>query len=574
MHSNPFLILLRPWLAVLLAIGPLAVVHAAPATAEAQTAPVQPEAATATEADAQLRIMAGEMAAGRQEPGVAAREFLAALAVIKDAELAQRTTALAAAARDEDLTLRAAQRWLEIEPTAGDAREVIARVALRQGRADEVAAQCRELIKGHASGVDDGFRQAALILGQTDNRNETLALTIMQQLVSEWPQRAAAHHALSALALRYGELPLAEKAGLQAVKLAPGDRDHVLPLVGVYIRQDRLADADALIEQVLRKDKKPADVRMAYAKLLLEADRRDAARAQLQKILAQQPKHADAAFALGILAYNDRDYAKARGYFEPLLTGQRAQEAAFELGRIAEAQDDYAKAQDYYSRITRGPQALDAAVRRAGLLARQDQLDGAQALMQNLRQQLPQLAQRFYLAEGQMLVDTDHLDAAVELYTEALDDFPGDNDLTYGRSLVYERQNRIDLAEQDLRNLIAADKEDSRALNALGYMLTVHTKRLDEAHDLIGRALALEPDDPAIIDSMGWVQFKRGHVEEALALLRKAHERFPDAEVAAHLGEVLWTLGQRDEARSVWDAALRTSPDHAALKETVQRLAP
>ncbi len=527
----------------------------------------------ASTAQFQFHVMAGELAAGRQQPEVAATEFLSALEYVDDAELAQRATALAAAARDEALALRAAQRWLEIEPRSGDAREVIARIALRQGHLAEVETQSLELIKGHAGGLADGFRQVALILGQTDDRHEEAALVVMKRLVTRWPDLAGAHQALGALALRYGQLPLAEQAGQRALELAPGDRDYALLLVGVYVRQQRVTEADALVARLLRKDKKPAELRMGYAKLLLESQQRDAARAQLQQIIDQQPDYADARYALGVLAFNDKDFEAASRHFTPLLKGARAQEAAFELGRIAEAQAQYALALDYYSRVSRGPQALDAAVRRANVLALQDQVPEAQALMRNLRRQLPQLAQRFYLAEGQMLVDNGRLDQALALYGEGLNDFPDDADLIYGRSLVHERQKRVDLAEQDLRSLIALDPEDARALNALGYMLTVHTSRLDEAHELIGRALALEPEDPAIIDSMGWVQYKRGKPEDALTLLRAAFERFPDAEVAAHLGEVLWSLGNRDEARSIWNAALRESPEHQVLQETIQRFA-
>ncbi len=564
------------------ALGLLLAATSAPA-ADAADAPDAVAAAVHADADtaadtlppeAQFHLMAGELAAGRQQPEIAAREFLAALSYFDDAELAQRATALAAAARDEDLALRAARRWLDIEPTAGDAREVIARVALRQGNLSEVDTQCRALIQGHAGGQADGFRQVALILGQTDNAQKDAAIAVMKGLVADWPELAGAHHALGALALRYGDLPLAENAADRAMALAPEERDYALLLIGIYVRQDRMANADALIAKLLRKDAKPAELRMGYAKLLLESDHREAARTQLKKIIEKQPDYTDAAFALGILAINDRELDAAAAYFKPLLAGARAQEAAFELGRIAEQQGKFDLALDYLGRVTRGPQALDAAVHRANVLAQQGKLTDAQDLMQTLRRQLPQLAQRFYLAEGQMLIDNDQLELALALYNEALAEFPDDGDLLYGRSLVYERQNRVELAEKDLRVLVDADPEDSRALNALGYMLTVHTQRLDEAHALIDKALKLEPNDPAILDSMGWVQYKRGETQDALVLLRRAFDRFPDAEVAAHLGEVLWSLGNRAEARTIWDAALKEAPDHPVLTETIQRLNP
>lgn len=522
--------------------------------------------------EAQLHIMAGEMAAGRQQPSLAASEFLEALKVVDDLELAQRATALAAAARDEDLALRAAQRWLELEPSSGDAREVIARIALRQNDLATVEAQARELIEGSAGGIGDGFRQVALILAQADPAQQEEALTVLNRLVGGWPEQPGAHHAMGILALRFGQLTLAERAAGQARALAPKEREHALLLIAVYLKQERLADADAAAEALIKSDREPAELRVGYARLLLDADQRDAARIQLKKALSAKPDLVDARYALGMLAFNDRDYAAATGYFMPLLEGPRAQDAAFELARVAEAQQQYERALEYYDKVVRGPQALDAAVRRANILARQGELPQARQLMQRLRDQLPQLAQRFFLAEGEMLVALNQLEPARALYDDALKEFPDDADLTYGRSLVHERQNRVDLAERDLRALIQRDPDDARALNALGYMLAVHTPRLDEAQELVSRALKLEPNDPAIIDSMGWVQFKRGKVEDARQWLERAFARFPDPEVAAHLGEVLWNLGEKDKARSVWTDALHHDPDHPVLQETIRRL--
>lgn len=556
------------------AVAAKAVPAPAPAQADANTKVAEPalQPLASSDAQAQFHVLAGEMAAGRQQPAVAAAEFLEALKVIDDADLAQRATALAVVARDEDLAKRAAQRWLELDSTSMDAREILARIALSHGDLVEVIEQCREIIDGHAGGTSEGFRHVALILGQIDDRLAEPALEVMKQLILPWPELSGAYQAMGMLALRFGQLPIAEQAAGRARELAPKDREPALLLVGVYAKQGRLEEADKLMNQLLRDDKNPAELRLGYAKLLLESEQRDAARKQLLKALEQKPDLADARFALGVLAFNDRDYKASEAYFKPLLKTPRAQDATYELGRIAEAQRNYPAALDYYAQVTRGVQSLDAAVRRASVLARQDRLPEARELLASLREQLPQLAERFYLAEGDLLLGADELDAAQKLYSEALSEFPQDPDLIYGRSLVYERQKKLDLAEKDLRTLLNESPDDTRALNALGYMLVVHTNRYDEAHELIGKALAQEPEDPAIIDSMGWVQFKRGNTEDARDLLRKAFARFPDPEVAAHLGEVLWTLGSQDEARTIWDKALRDNPGHPTLTETVDRL--
>ncbi|SFF43153.1 Flp pilus assembly protein TadD, contains TPR repeats [Fontimonas thermophila] len=539
----------------------------------AQTVPEQPLATDS--ARAQYHILAGEMAAGRDQPEQAAREFLAALAYIDDVELAQRATALAIVARNEDLSLQAARRWLALDPTSADAREVIASLSLKRGELAETLTQCRELIQGHPGGPAEGFMLVLPVLSQAGADRADGALSVMRQLVEEWPDLAAAHLALGLTALHYGRLELAEAAARKAQALDPQERKYVLLLISIWVRANRIAEADARIDQLARTDTPAADLRIGYAQLLLEFGHRDAARRQLESVLKLDPRNADARYALGTLAFEDGDLVTAQKNFEGLLDGPRSSDAALQLGRIAETQQRYAQALAYYRRITQGQASVEAAVRSAYVLARMKRLAEARALLQELRERLPQMAIRFHLAEGELLIDAGQSQAAVELYNAALDEDADNPDLLYGRSLAYERLGQIDAAERDLRRILADEPDDARALNALGYMLVVHApERIAEAETLITRALALEPDDAAIIDSMGWLQFKLGRPEQALEWLQKAYAKFPDPEVAAHLGEVLWVLNRREEAQNVWTSALRKNPDHPVLRETMQRLSP
>ncbi|WP_028081537.1 tetratricopeptide repeat protein [Solimonas soli] len=548
---------------LLVANGVLAAEPAAPAAA----------AATSASPETQFHVMAGEMAAGRQQPLVAAHEFLAALKEVDDADLARRATGLAIAGRDENLALEAAQRWLQIEPSAMDAREVIARVALSRGDLATTATQCQAIVEGHAGGVDEGFGIVASILSQTANSNADGALSVMQQLSGKYPKQVGAAHALALVALRFNKLDIADAASRQALAQAPKSRDEKLLRVGVMVKLGKLDEANAAIDAIAKTEPKQDDLRLAYAKLLLESNQREPARQQLKKILARTPNEADAMYALAVMATNDRDYATAESYLKPLLDGERSDDAAFQLGRLYEMRGDYASAIDYYGRVSDGPQAIDAALRQANVLAKAGRLDDARKQLQALRDDYPQFATRFILAEAELLLNANRYEDSRALLDAALKAQPDNADLLYSRSLVFERMNQIDAAEKDLRAVLAVAPDDARSLNALGYMLAVHTKRLDEAHELVGRALTLDPNDPAIIDSMGWVEFKRGNTEQASKLLSRAFADFPDPEVAAHLGEVLWSMGRKDEARSVWDNALRQSPEHPVLKETVQRFA-
>ncbi|NKF23626.1 tetratricopeptide repeat protein [Solimonas marina] len=557
------------------ATAPTAPPEATPAPApdhnSASAATAQPPIDEEAAAEAQYHVMAGEMAAGRQQPAIAAQEFIEALQTVADPELARRATGLAIAAGDEGLAMQAAQRWLQVEPTAMEPREVIARVAISHGDLQTATEQVTAIVDGHAGGTDDGLHIAASILSQAKTSDADAAIAVMQKLAAKYPKTAAAPHAVALVALRFKRDELADRASQQALARAPDSRDEQLLRIGVLTKLGRISESDAMMDKLARKTKNADDLRLAYAKLLLESNQREPARTQLHKVLDHTANQPDAMFALAVMAINDHDYDTAESYLKALLDGERSEDAAFQLGRLYEAKGDNEDALDYYDRVDHGPQAIEAAVRQSFVLAKLGKIDEARDQLHLLRDNFPQFAKRFTLSEAELLLDANRNDDALQTLDDALKQQPDDNDLLYSRSLVYERLNRIDDAEKDLRKIIASQPDDPRALNALGYMLAVHTKRLDEAHDLISRALKLDPSDASIIDSMGWVEYKRGNTEAASQLLKRAFADFPDPEVAAHLGEVLWTQGHKDEARGIWDQALRANPNHPVLKATVER---
>ncbi|GAC1622031.1 MAG: tetratricopeptide repeat protein [Nevskia sp.] len=545
----------------------IAPVSAAPKTAE--TAASQQNGA-----QFQFHVLAGELAAGRNQPQVAASEFLQAVEISPNAELVARATSLALAANDAELALTAARKWLTIEPTSLEAREVIIRLSMRLGLTDDASAQCLAIVRDHPGGKDDGFRHVALLLAQ-EPRTGPAALALMAKLVSQYPKLAGAWQAQSLLALRFDEIETAEKSAREALRLQPNSKEAPLLLTGALIKKGDIAGSDQIVEAQVKTSPEPAELRLAYARLLIESDQRAAAREQLQKVLKGDGANTEVHFLLGLLALDERKIEEAEQHLAPLAkSGDRAVDAQYYLGRISEIRGQPAQALAHYEKVVSGNQALDAAVRRASMLSRLGHLPDARTTLDQLRQQYPPLATRFYLAEGDILLEAGEFDQAVDLYGMALNRHDGDTDLLYARSLVYERQNRVEPAEADLRAVLARNPNDARALNALGFMLVVHTARLAEAEKLIGRALELTPDEPAVIDSLGWLRFRQGRSGEAVTLLARAYERFPDPEVAAHFGEALWAIGDHDKAQLVWNRALQDAPDSAVLRATVKRLMP
>ncbi|TDU24318.1 Flp pilus assembly protein TadD [Panacagrimonas perspica] len=546
---------------------------AAPAAGAAEEADA-PKLTREQETQVQFNIMAGELAAGRGQPGIAAQAFLKALELAPDAALAGRATQLALSAGDAETARAAARRWLELEPNSMDAREVLSRLALRDDDLDEVYAQSLEMIRGHAGGPAEGFRHVALLLSMEPEAGPR-ALGVLDRLVGEYPKLAGAHYARSLVALRFEQFELAEKSAREALRLDPESRDDTLLLIGVLVRKDELKEADTLVAKLVKqaKGEEKSEVRMTYARLLLDSSHREAARGQLRETLKQDPKNQDARYALGVMAFTDGDLEQAESMFTPLLAdAERGGDAAYQLGRVAESRKQYEKALELYRRVNSGGQAIEAAVRQAAVMTHMGKVAEGRELLDQLRRQFPPLGPRLTLAEAEMLMDAGLNADALAVYDEALKSNPNDTGLLYGRSLVHEKMGKFPQAEADLRSILATNQEDARAMNALGYMLAVNTDRFEEARKLIAAALQRSPDDPAVIDSMGWVLYKLGQLEESRGYLEKALAKAADPEISAHLGEVLWALGQREQAHAVWDKALTRDPGHRVLLDTVERL--
>jgi len=247
-------------------------------------------------------------------------------------------------------------------------------------------------------------------------------------------------------------------------------------------------------------------------------------------------------------------------------------QAHFQLAIMAEQKQQLDDALQHYRKVSNNDLFLQATVRITQILASRDQLNDARLYLHKLRLDYPDHASTFYQIESQLLIEEQGHQSAQALLDEGLAEDPDNIELLYSRSLVHEKLGNLAATEKDLRAIIERDTNNASALNALGYTLANRTERYDEALELIQRALAIKPNDPAIRDSLGWVLYKRGEYNEALGHLRAAMNTMPDPEVAAHLGEVLWATGEEDEARSIWQDAIDDNPSSEFLINTLKRL--
>ncbi|MGH8561978.1 MAG: tetratricopeptide repeat protein, partial [Nevskiales bacterium] len=475
-------------------------------------------------------------------------------------------------AGDEDRALLAALRWSSLVPDAVPPRELIARNHLRQGRLDALYAECTAIIARHPEGRDEGFREVALLLSG-DPAQADPALAVMQRLVNDEPQRAAGHYAYGLLAVRVGRHELGIQQADAALKLERDWSEAYLLKIGAQVRAGQLADARRTHDRALRSSSEPILLRIAYARLLLEAEQSEAAAEQYREVLRKDGSNPDALFALALLSLQanklDEAYRHLLTLFE---SGQRRDEAAWFLAQIEEDRGHYREAHTWYGAVTGGNRVVDALLRRAFTLYKTEGIEPAQRYLAELRRRSAELGPRLYTAEAELYYEAGQPARALQRYEAGLREFPEDSDLLYGRGMMRAELGEFATAEQDLRAILAKQPDDARSLNALGYLLSNHSDRYPEAFGYIERALKLTPDDPAVIDSMGWIQYRLGNLERSLELLQDAFKRQPDPEIAAHLGEVLWQLGRRDNAQDVWRTALADNPDHRVLRETVDRL--
>ena len=309
--------------------------------------------------------------------------------------------------------------------------------------------------------------------------------------------------------------------------------------------------------------------------MLMTVNRYESAIAQFEILLEDQPGNGDLLYSTALLYLQVRSYASAETKLKKLLElGEHRQEAWYYLGRLEEKRKRYDEAREWYARVDNTSLYIDAQMAAARVQGKSGALDEARERYRVLRESNPDHAVTIWLSESEMLREMEDYEVAYELLNEALSEYPEDTDLRYSRALAAERVDRIDILESDLKMVLEKEPDHAHALNALGYTLADRTKRYKEALGYISRAFELEPNDPAIIDSLGWVHYRLGNYDKAIDYLTRANEVLRDGEVAAHLGEVLWVTGNREAADALWQEALRENPDSKILLRAIKRFKP
>ena len=541
-----------------------------------QPAPVElatlPEVVLTSELLYQLLV--AEFAAQQGTLHLSAQAYLQTAQTTHDPRLAQLATRMAIYSRDMELALHAAQLWAELEPRRIDAQQSLAALLLRQGHTEQATQHMRQVIELAPQGTGQGFMIVSNLLSQESN--QPLALQIMQSLVEQYPDEPLAHYAHASLANQFGEHAQALAILEELLQQQPKLLDALILQARVHHATGNPSAALQSMHNAVTQHPDNHQIRLLYARMLVDANRLGEAQAQFRLLQQSQPEDGDIIYALALLATEAGELDDAEQLFMQLLqTGEREEEARLSLGQIAQQRKQYSEAIEWYQSL--GPESdryMEAQIQAARLILQQENLDKALDYLRGLSLHNQDDITRRYLGEAELLTNAGEYEQAMEVYDEGIALFMDHPDLLYGRALLAERMDRLEQVEQDLLQILANDPEHVHALNALGYTLVDRTERFTEGFDYIQRAYRMRPNDPAILDSMGWAHYRLGRLPEAEDYLRRAYAHMPDAEIGAHLGEVLWVMGRQDEARQIWREVQQLNPDHPVLLETLERFNP
>jgi tetratricopeptide (TPR) repeat protein len=508
-------------------------------------------------------LLLAEIATQRNQPAIATRAYLDLMQSTNDYRVAERAAQVALNARFPDEALVAAQRWLQLEPNSIDARQAVAGILITKGKLQEALPHLRKILAAEDPNAGYGFLHLNNLLARYPNKSTVLSL--VQDLARDYPNLPEAHFAVARAAWEAGDKELTLKEIDTALALRPQWEGAALFKVQV-LQSISTAGAMAYYTSYLRDFPQAREMRLAYARLLVQEKHYPQAREEFQRLIADFPDSPEVPLAVGLLSMQLHDYDAADVYLRKALdSGVKDDDVVrFYLGQLSEERKRWDEAKQWYNAVS-GEQAFSAKLRIAGVMAHQGQLAEARVYLQQLDTKTNQQRALAASAEALLLRDAKQYQEAFDVLGRALEKLPNHPDLLYDYAMAAEKIGRIDVLETSLKKLIQVKPDHAQAYNALGYTLADRTTRYEEAKKYLDQALKLAPDDAYIIDSLGWLQYRTKDYPQAIASLRRAFSLRADPEIAAHLGEVLWVSGEKTEAQKVWERALKDNPGNEAL---------
>lgn len=522
--------------------------------------------------DILYKLLVAEIAGQRGQLDISVENYLDLAKSTRDHEIASRATRIAVYARQDEAAFEAAKIWVELDPENTDAHQVLAVMAVRDGDLETALLHFDFILKNSEDAIDQKLWVIANMLG--NDQDQEVVKKVLENLMEDHQNNPESLYAYAHVMSRMNEDDKALEILEKILVIVPDNSNAIISYVAILQKQGKSTEAVTWLEDALQKTEDNFNLRLFYARLLTDEKRFEDARNQFEILVTEAPNNIDVLYALGLLNLQANRLDEAEVYFQRLSElGENSEEANYYLGRIAEERGEIEKATTWYESIQQGNNYFDAQVRLAFLIAKDGRPEDARKHLQNIRAENPLQQNILTQAEGEILMEGKHYDEALTLYNKALEG-GYNSELLYARAMLAEKMGRLDILEEDLNAIIEREPDNAMALNALGYTLADRTDRYTEAYDLIKRALELKPNDFYILDSMGWVLYRMGRLDEAIVYLNRALKERRDPEIAAHLGEVLWVKGDRAAAREVWDTALKETPDDTKLLDVIKRFIP
>lgn len=522
------------------------------------------------EADLIYEILVGEIATQRGQPEVAATFYLDAAKISRDAEIAARAARIAGFAKQKEIALEAAKIWSEQDPENLEATRILAMFYIRNNRSEDAKAHIQRLLNSDPERIQRSILHIGAML-QRDASEQT-AVEVSEFISQEYPQYAETHYVHASLLLGIDEQAQALIAVEKSLAIKNDWIDAITLRSRILLQLGRNDEALEYLGKFLKANPNEDEARLTYARALVDVRRLKDARGQFELLAVKMPDNEDVLFTLAMLSMQFKDLDEADGYLRQLYKlGKSSSQIIYYLGQIAEQKENDAEALNWYKKIRTGEYFLDAQLRIASVMARTNSLEEALEHIHALEIRTKEDKREVLLFEGSLLKNAKQYKKAYKLYSKGLKEFPEDIDIIYSRALIGERLNLIDEVISDLNFVLEKEPNNAAAHNALGYTLADRTDRLDDALMHVKRAMELEPEDPAIIDSMGWVYFRMGNFEKAVEYLEQAYTLIQDGEVAAHYGEALYMAGQEEKAKKIWGEAKEAFGDNEILLQTMER---
>lgn len=517
-------------------------------------------------------ILTAEFAGQRGLYDLATDKYLELARQLRDKDVAQRATHIAVFSKRYDAARESADIWVEVDPDNLEARQALASLQIRSGEIDAAVENLEWVLRSDEGDSAQKFRAIASFLGR--EAETEVGMAVMERLIEDRRDDADALFAYALLALRAEQTDKAREAIERVLEIAPPTPSVAMAYLSILQKQDDQEAAMAWLEKSLSDDPEQIDLRMLYARLLADAKEFEQARRQFELLSEVAPDNADVRYALGLLYLQESRLDDAKASFMHLIEqGNRVNEASYYLGQIANIENNFEEALRWFQAVDTGENRFNAQLNAALVLAKLERAEEARQQLDDIEPRGSEQRFRLVRVRGEILTDLGELQAAMDVYDEALES-GYNSELLYSRAMLAEKMGRLEQLETDLRAILAQEPDNAQALNALGYTLADRTDRYQEAYELIQRALELSPEDFYILDSMGWVLYRLGRLDEAVTYLRRARAIRDDAEVAAHLAEVLWAKGDKAGARDVWESALQITPNHPMLLDVIERFSP